>query len=83
MKIFKIAFLGALMMMTLTGCGCSTQENYENTVATHTPSPTATESTMDKMKDDAGDMIDDTGKAVEDAGEAINDAAKDTANAVR
>ena len=83
MKILKIALLGALIVMTLTGCGCSTQENYDNTVATHTPSPSATESTMDKMKDDAGDMIDNTGKVVEDTGKAINDAAKDTADAVR
>lgn len=81
MNILKTALLGALMMVTLTGCGCSTQENYDNTVATHTPS--ATHSATESVRDDAGNMIDDAGNVVEDAGDAVGDAAKDVGNAVR
>ncbi len=81
MNILKTALVGAMISVILTGCGCSTQENYDNTVATHTPGPT--HSAMDEIKDDAGNMMDDAGNAVENVGEAVGDAARDMGNAVR
>ncbi len=81
MNILKTALLGAMITMILTGCGCSTQENYDNTVATHTPGPT--QSATDSMRDDASNMMNDAGNVVEDAGEAVGDAARDMGNAVR
>ena len=81
MNILKTALIGAIISTILTGCGCSTQENYDNTVATHTPGPT--HSAMDEIKDDAGNMMDDAGNAVENVGEAVGDATRDMGNAVR
>lgn len=81
MNVLKTALIGAMISIILTACGCSTQENYDNTVATHTPGPT--QSTMDEIKDDAGNMIDDAGNAVKDAGKAVGDAARGMGNAVR
>ena len=81
MNILKTALLGAMISIILTGCGCSTQENFDNTVATHTPGPT--QSTMDEIKNDTGNMIDDAGNAVKDAGKAVGDAARGIGNAVR
>lgn len=69
MNFLKTALFGALMMVTLTGCGCSTQKNYDNTVATETPS--ATHSATESVRDDAGNIIDDAGDAVGDTADHV------------
>lgn len=80
MNFLKTALFGALMMVTLTGCGCSTQKNYDNTVATETPS--ATHSATESVRDDAGNIIDDAGDIVEEAGDAVGDAADHVGNSI-
>lgn len=79
-KILTTAAAGAMCLLMMAGC--SSQENYDNTAATHTPEATE-QATHGTVGDDAGNMIDDAGNIVEDAGDAVDDAADDVGNAVR
>lgn len=82
MNAIKLALFCAICISMLTGCGCSTQENYDKT--TQTEPPTAThQSDKNTMMDDAGNAVDDAGKIVEDAGDAVGDAARRAGNAMR
>lgn len=78
MKFLKAAALSALCALTLTAC--SSQENYDNTAATHAPTETAAPGSV---RDDAGNIINDAGDAVDDAGNAVGDAVKDVGDAVK
>ena len=78
MKLIKSALFGALCILTLTAC--STQENYDNTAATHPPQATENNSSV---RDDAGNIINDAGDMADDAGKAVGDAVKDVGDAVK
>lgn len=79
-KAIKSAVVGGMCLLMLAGC--SSQENYDNTAATHTPEPTEA-ATHNTAGDDVGNIADDAGNIVEDAGDAVGDAAKDVGDAVR
>lgn len=85
MKSFKTAIFAALCLMMLSGCGA--EENYDNTVPTHTPDTTQKSDTnnndKDTIRDDAGNIIDDAGDAVKDTGDAADKMMDDVGNAVK
>lgn len=81
MNIIKTVLLGAIITAMITGCSCSTRENYENTTATHKPTskPAATES----IKNDGENIVNDAENMADDAGRAVKNAADDIGNAMR
>lgn len=88
MNSLKVILAGILCASLLTACGCSANENHENTTSTDEPTEYVTDRPHNNDNnttagDAAGNVVDDAGNVVEDAGDAVNDAVDGVGNAMR